>query len=442
MLVALASSFGMAMKQLDVTTAYLNGSIDEEILMEPPHGLTNSLECIFQSEGYSKDLKQKATIMLDRLKIGNQVCLLKKSLYGLRQAGRNWHLKLDEVLRRFGAMPSKSDACVYQLGQGEESLLIAVYVDDILLVARDPGKFSKVCEYLAREFEIKDLGEPKYCLDIEFNRRGNEIALHQRGYIAEILERFGMTDCKPVSSPMDVNSKLSALMEDPSDDERKLPFRELVGALMYMAVATRPDIAHAVSSLSQFNNGFGQRHWTAAKRVLRYLKGTADIGLVYRPSNESLVGYVDADWAGCPIDRRSYTGYAFLLSNGVISWDSRKQRTVALSSTEAEFMGMSDAAKEAIYLRSFLFQLGFRKLADVKLLNDNLGALKLAKNHTFHSKTKHIDLRYHFIREAIRNEHFKVEYTPTEEMVADVMTKGLSGPKNRRFIELMGLGSI
>lgn len=343
------------------------------------------------------------------------------------------------MLRRFGAIPSKSDPCVYYIGQGEESLLIAVYVDDILVLARDLDRIVEMGKFLAQEFEMKDLGEP--VVSASNSRDRITKSLYQKGYVTEILERFGMTDCKPVNSPMDVNAKLSTPADNPSD-EKKLPYRELVGALMYLAIATRPDIAHAVSVLSQFNNCYEQRHWIAAKRVLRYLKGTVDFGLTFGSSDELLTGYVDADWAGCPIDRRSYTEFVFVLSGSVISWDSKKQRTVALSTTEAEFMGMTEAAKESIYLQSFLGQLGFHELTTVKLFNDNMGALKLTENHTFHSKSKHIDLRYHFIRDAIQKNHLKVKYISTDDMLANVMTKGLFGPKHRRCAKLMGLRSI
>lgn len=257
--------------------------------------------------------------MLKKLEYENRVCLLKKSLYGLRQAGRNWHIKLDSVLRGYGAILSKSDLCVYYIRQGEESLLIAIYVDDILILAKDPNKITKVKEHLAKDFELGDLGQPQYCLGTEFSKFNGKIALHQKGYIMDILERYGMSECKPVSTPIDVNTKLSAMTEEPSNDEKKLPYRELIGALMYLAVSTRPDIAHAVSSLSQFNNKYGQGHWSVAKRVLRYLRGTINVELVYRSSKKSLTGYVNADWGGCLIDRRSYTGYAFALSGGIIS---------------------------------------------------------------------------------------------------------------------------
>ena len=442
LLVALAANYGMTIKQLDVTTAYLNGVIKEEIFMETPKYLTEALETVIHRERSCSEIRIKAEKMLQELETGDKVCLLKKSLYGLRQSGRSWHEKLDEMMRKFGATPTNADPCVYYIGQGEDALLIAVYVDDILVISRNKGKITKFKEYLSQKFEIKDLGEPKYCLGIEFTRDGNRIAMQQRGYIRDVLERFRMTDSKPVSTPMDVNVKLIKADRDSNVEDTKLPFRELVGALMYLAIATRPDIAYAVSALSQFNTCFGETHWTAAKRVLRYLKGSAELGLVFEPGAESLKGYVDADWASCSMDRRSYTGYTFILGNGAVSWESKKQRTVALSSTEAEYMGLAEAAKETMHLREFLKELGFENLANATVLNDNMGAKRLAENPIFHARTKHIDVRHHFVREALQKKQLKLEHVSTDDMVADMLTKALPRPKHQRCLNMLGLGSL
>lgn len=237
-----------------------------------------------------------------------------------------------------------------------------------------------------------------------------------------------MSDCKPVSIPLTPGMKLSKTHDD-NDHEEVFPYRELIGALMYAALGTRPDIAHAVSALSQFNSCARQEHWGAAKRVLRYLKGTMDLGLRFTNDDQSLRGYVDADWANCIIDRRSYTGSVFILNGAAISWESRKQRTIALSSTEAEYMAVTDAAKEAIYLINFLKDLGLPDLARVTIFNDNQGAGKLAENPVFHSRSKHIDVRHHFIRDVLKRHPVKLLYLPTEQMIADALTKGLPGPK-------------
>jgi len=229
-----------------------------------------------------------------------------------------------------------------------------------------------------------------------------------------------------------------------NDEERskldiEIPYRELVGALTYLSVTTRPDISFAVSELGQFNNCYNNSHWTAAKRVLRYLKGTKDLGLIYEPGLKPLIGFVDSDWGSCTIDRRSHTGYTFLLGGGPISWDSRKQKTVALSSTEAEYMALTDATKEAIFLSRFLASLNLKDLASVKLYSDNMGALKLAKNPVFHARSKHIDIRVHFIREILKNGDIEVNHISTDDMAADILTKKLARPKHEACVKMLGL---
>lgn len=208
---------------------------------------------------------------------------------------------------------------------------------------------------------------------------------------------------------------------------------------MYLAVCTRPDIAHAVSYLSQYNDCHDSSHWSAAKRVLRYLKGTRNVGLSFKKTTKSLIGYVDANWANCLDDRKSYTGFVFMMAGNPISWESRKQPTTALSSTEAEYMALSEATKEAVYLQSFLLELGMTAVQKVKLFSDNCGAIKLADNPIHHNRSKHIDVRHHFVRGALQSGRIEVVYKPTEHMAADVLTKGLSRSKHRKCTELLGL---
>jgi len=217
-----------------------------------------------------------------------------------------------------------------------------------------------------------------------------------------------------------------------------VPYQSLIGALMWLAVTTRPDIAYAVSALSQYNTNFGKQHWIAAKRVLRYLKGTQTHCLRYKRSGQDLVGYADADWAANIDDRRSFTGFAFKFASAAISWESRKQRTVALSSTEAEYMALSDSSKEAVHLRSFLKEvLGLLKTTII--YNDNQGAGQLARNPVFHKRTKHVDIRHHFVRELVEEGTISVNYIPTTEMPADILTKGLGASKHNTCKTSLGI---
>lgn len=254
----------------------------------------------------------------------------------------------------------------------------------------------------------------------------------------DILKRYGMEDCKPISTPMEANTTFEDVM--PNDKEMaKFPYRSLMGSLLYLAIGTRPDITFAVNYLSQFNNKYGEAHWKAAKRILRYLKGTIDMKLSYRKTDQPLIAYADADWGNCPIDRRSFSGTAFLMSGGAITWESRKQRTVATSSTEAEFLCLTEAIKETIYLRRLFENLGYPIEGAVVLKNDNQGALKLIESQVNNRRTKHIEIRQAFIREAINNGQVKVEYMPTEEMPADVLTKSTPREKHYKCSSALGL---
>lgn len=437
-LMALSSKFNLNVTQLDVTTAYLYGDIDVKLYMELPELFRETVDTILEEEK-NPSILIKAREMSRRLTKGNQVCELNRALYGLKQAGRQWHEKLTSVLKEAGLLPTHSDPCMYT--DKNEMTFVLVYVDDLLIATKDRLKEKQIIQILSNRFKIKNLGQPKFCLGIEINKTRGSTHLTQSSYIRELLEKFNMIDCKPVSTPLAVGTNLHEFQMDEKDSEPKPPYRALVGALMYLAVATRPDIAHAVSILSQFNERNSNIHWIAAKRVLRYLKGTIDQGLVYAPDEHTLRGYVDADWANNTNDRRSYTGYTFLLAGAAITWESRKQRTVALSSTEAEYLGLSAAAKESIYLIQFMKELGFDSIASVDLFNDNNGAIKLAENASFHPKTKHIDIRHHYIREVLKKEPVTLSHLPTEHMIADVLTKGLPRTKHDYCSRGMGIFS-
>lgn len=245
-----------------------------------------------------------------------------------------------------------------------------------------------------------------------------------------------MSDCKPVSTPFERNHCLDKTNAEKCRND--LPYRQLLGSLMYLSVLTRPDITFAVNFLSQFNNSYSDLHWKCAKRILRYLKGTRSLHLEYSYDNSELLGFADADFAGNCIDRRSYTGFIFKWAGGAVSWECKKQYTVALSTTEAEYMAISEASKEAIYFRNVLHEfLGYYNC--ITVFNDNQSAQKLAENTLVNKRSKHIDVRYHFIREAISNKLCCLEYLPTNEMPADVLTKALCSVKHNKFCSMLGL---
>ena len=397
----------MKIEHLDVKTAFLNGDLKERVLMEIPEG--------FGNEGNK-----------------GKVCLLKKALYGLKQSPRAWYEKINDTLLNIGLKKSKYEPCVYYDGEknSESLLIVALFVDDLFVFSKSEEKRKKLKETLISKFEMTDLGLAKNMLGIRVTQTKEGITWDQKAYVEKLLSKFNMTDCKPVATPLE--GKLSC---GEASEDLDVPYQELIGSLMYLSVCTRPDICHTLSYLSQFNKSHGIEHWKAAKRVLRYLKGSLDFKLKFEKTGKPIYGFVDSDWASDE-DRKSYTGYVFKFGGSAVSWESRKQSLVALSSTEAEYIGLTEAAKEATFLRNFLGEyVEFQE--PMILYNDNQSAQKLSSNPVFHKRTKHIDIKYHFVREVLQNGVVKIEYLPTEEMVADILTKPLCRVKHLKFCKLM-----
>lgn len=412
-LLALAVNFDMDVEHMDVKTAFLNGDLKETVYMEQPNGLK---------------IKGKE----------NYVFKLNKAIYGLKQASKAWYDKIDKALTDLQFRKSLSEPCVYiKSSEAGDPLILAIYVDDILIFSKNTPTKRKLKEELMKKFEMKDLGKAELILGMCLRQEQNRIVLDQKNYIQRVLELFNMTECKPVSTPLENGIKL----EKGDECDPRSRYRSLIGCIMYIAVCTRPDIAYAASLLSQYNNCYSETHWKAAKRVLRYLKGTIDYTIVYEKSTFCVDGYIDADWASNQLDRRSYTGYVFKIGESAVSWESRKQRTVALSSTEAEYMALSEGAKEAKFIRSLLYEcLG--KWLTVTLYNDSQSAQKLCNSQIHHNRSKHIDIRHHFVREVIYCKIVKLEYMPTECMPADVLTKSLCKDKHCNCVCNLGLKTV
>lgn len=394
----------------DADCAYLNGILKETIFMRQPPGYEDGTD---------------------------RVCRLGKTLYGLKQSGREWHEKLDGSFTKEGFDHLDADRCVYVRQQGERLAITPVHVDDMLMTAT-PGEEEVVKAELGRHFKIKDLGPTKQFLGMEIarDRPQGTLKVMQVGQVKRALTRFGMEDATPVGTPLDSNIKL---LKAPGDEEvdrvLQAEYQSLIGSIMYIALGTRPDIAFAVQHLSQFSSNPMPDHLTAAKQVLRYLKGTADVGLQYGPNtldNLQLVGYTDADWAGDANDRKSVSGFVFLLGGNIISWGAKKQPTVALSSMEAEYMALSHATREAIWLRNELGELGIVQDGPTPVYVDNQGTIAFSKLQDFHGRSKHIDVRHHFVRECIARGDIEVSYVPTAENLADIFTKAL--PRERFVI--------
>ncbi|UYV76870.1 hypothetical protein LAZ67_14002267 [Cordylochernes scorpioides] len=400
---ALAVEYDLLVHQMDVQSAFLNGDVKEEIYMTQPEN--------FESKKYPR-----------------RVCKLKKAIYGLKQAGMTWHANLDSVLKEMGLEQMKTDNCVY-IKHHEGILLVAIYVDDLIIAAEREDTLISFKESMKKIFKIKDLGKINYCLGIRIQtKKDGSISIDQEKYIEELLAKYRMKEAKPISKPMDSNSKLTKIssIEGENEPVKKEEYQSLIGSLIYLSVSTRPDIAYAVSALGQFSNDPRRQHWNAAKRVLRYLKGTLCLKITYEKTNETLYGCVDADWGGNLADRKSQTGLVFFLAGGPIAWESKKQQTVALSSTESEYIALCEAGKEAVYLRALLDEMGFGELLNepTVLKTDNQGAQQLARNPVHHARTKHIDIKWHYIRSICSDGLIEVVHIPTQENVADILTKG------------------
>jgi hypothetical protein len=332
---------------------------------------------------------------------------------------------------------SEKEPCIFVRKNGKKLLVIALYVDDMLFFSDDDAECTNVKEQLMTDFKMKDLGEAKYALGIRISQSNQEITLDQEEYIDELLRRFNMKDCKGVSTPMVPNVKLEKQGTFP---KKGLPYQSLIGSVMFLAVNTRPDIVFAVNYLSQFNNCYSVEHWEAAKRILRYLKSTTSIKLVYKATGKNIFGFVDANWGGDCDDKdtKSYSGYVFIWGNAAISWETSKQRSSAVSSTESEYMAISEAAKEAVFLREFTSEL-LGKENQILIFNDNQSALFLSEQNAFHKRSKHIKIRYNFVRELIEEGEIKLDYCPSHEMLADLFTKPLYKVKFNNFVSELGL---
>jgi hypothetical protein len=378
---ALAALEDMEIHQMDVKTAFLNGELEEEIYMEQPQG--------FVHQGGE-----------------HLVCKLQKSLYGLKQSPRAWNQKLDAFLKSIEFMKSEADPSVYIAQVGDVKFFIVVYVDDLILVCNNQNKLFEVKEELNQKFEMKDLGELHFFLGMEVERNRDERLLHinQIKYLKEILKRFRMEECKPIGVPFDPKVKLQRNANG-NDESKGFPYQQAVGSLMYAMLCTRPDLAYPISVLSQHMVNPNMEHWMAVKRIFRYLQGTLQMKLQFgaTPSKE-VFGYCDVDWGGDLEDRRSTTWFVFIIGGGAISWSSKRQPTIALSTTEAEYMANTQATKEAIWITKLMMDLGYMEEKKVMVIRcDNQGAISLTKNPTHHAGTKHIDVQHHFVQEQVEN---------------------------------------
>ena len=422
-ILAIANQHDLEVHQMDVCSAFLNGNLDEDIYMAQPEGYVDQNN-------------------------PNLVCKLKKSIYGLKQAARCWNDVLHEYLLSDGYKRSDADPCVYtkiiKKNGRNVIMLIAVYVDDTILASNDKDVLSTEKEKLSERFEMDDRGEIHYLLGMRIQRDRNSkiLTIDQSLYLEKVLDRFGMLNCNPVSTPLETGKKFQKVKENDEVFDTQL-YQSAVGSLIYATICTRPDLCASVGVLSQHMAKPGSEHWSGIKRIFRYLKGTLTYGLKFVASDDfQLYGYSDSDWAGDVETRKSTSGYVFRLGGATISWRSKKQSVVALSSTEAEYIALASAVQEAVWLRNLLSDLTSKQVKPTVIYEDNQGAIALCKNPIDHSRMKHIDIKFHYTRDAVNKNVILVEYCTTKDMVADAFTKGLPRPAFEKLRVQMGVDAI
>jgi len=421
-ILAIAAIEDLELESVDISTAFLNGDIDTEIYVEQPEG--------FQERG------------------PGWVWRLLKSLYGLKQSPRLWNQKLHAALQDMGFIRTRSDHSVYIYVRDGVRMIIPIFVDDLTLVSKSMAAINKVKQELGERFKLRDLGPTESLLGIKItrDRAKRTLCLSQRQYIIEALERYRLSDCTPVKTPMEPGLRLSKDMAPKTPEEeaqmKGTPYMNAVGSLMYLAITTRPDIAYAVGVLCRFNQNPGVIHWKAVKHLFRYLKGTMDEKLVYSPtiSDEPFTSFSDADHGGNPDNGKSTSGHLIRIGTGAVSWSSKLQPVVALSTTEAEYIAAVHAGKEVIWLRHLLIELGYDLPSPSRLQVDNQSAISVAKNPEHHGRMKHLDLRFFWLKDEVEAGVIELVHTPTDEMAADELTKALPRVKVDRSKRMMGLG--
>lgn len=391
-LLSIAAREKFEIQQFDVKTAFLYGELDEDIYMEVPEGVQ-------AASGY--------------------VCKLNKSLYGLKQASRCWNKKFTSFLLTYGFKPCYSDNCIFVGQFNNYKVVLLLYVDDALLFSKCKHVLSVIIKDLMMSFKIKVLNLSSF-VGMDICKSSESIVIHQKQYVEQLIDKFCMSDANPCSTPADNNVVLTK-----SSDvcEINFPYREAVGALLFLASVSRPDIAFAVNIVSRYINNPNQSHVNAVKRIIRYLIKTKNVCIKYTGFTE-LIGFSDADYGSDLDSRRSNTGYVFMMNNGPVTWCSRKQNTVALSTTESEYMAAAEAAKELLWLQQLLVDIGEAQQS-ISLCIDNQSAIKLIHNPVFHRRSKHIDIRYNFIREKVESKSISIVYVSSANQLADFLTKAL-----------------
>jgi hypothetical protein len=412
-LLAIATMCDYEVRQIDFVTAFLNAELSDEIYMRQPKEFDDGT---------------------------GRICRLKKGLYGLKQAPRAWNIKLVKIFTTLGFTQLKSDTSVFKKQTPSGFIWVAVFVDDCLLIGTSIKELNELENQIASQYKIKILGNLQKIIGMQWTRdRSSKTSfLHQTDYASQIVSQFGFDNVKPENTPA---------LDYPENENAKLPcdkekYQQAVGSLIYLSTQTRPDIMYAVSKASEYMSNPNQHAWTNVKRIFRYLQSTKDYGILFKGNNDlKVVAYADADFAGDVATRKSRSGNTVLLCNGAVCWYSKKQKAVATSTVAAEYVSTATAAQEVIWVKQLLDELDVK--VDTPLIHaDNMGAISIAHDPTQHQLTKHIDIKYHYLRDQVNLGNIKVEYCSTISMIADIFTKALNFVKFKLFRDGLGLISM
>ncbi|GJX26151.1 retrotransposon protein, putative, ty1-copia subclass [Tanacetum coccineum] len=424
-LISIAAFYDYEIWQMDVKTAFLNGYLDEDIYMVQPEG--------FVDPNHPR-----------------KVCKLQRSIYGLKQASRSWNKRFDEEIKRFGFDQNLNEPCVYQKASGSNVTFLILYVDDIIIMENHIPSLQSVKDYLGKCFAMKDLGEATFILGIKIYRDRSKrlIGLGQNAYMDKILKRYKMDNSKrghiPMQERLDLNKTQGASTPKEVKRMQNVPYASVVGSIMYAVRCTRPDVAFAQNITSRFQQNPGESHWTAVKNILKYLRNTKDMFLVYggNPEAELRVDcYCDAGFETDRDDTKSQTRYVFILNGGAVDWKSSKQSTTAMSATEAEYIAASEAAMEAVWIRKFISGLGIVPTINepIRMFCDNSAALHFANEPGVQKGARHYHRRYHYVRESIALGEIRFLKVHTDDNLVDPFTKALSKGKLTQHARSMGL---
>ncbi|GJR06676.1 retrovirus-related pol polyprotein from transposon TNT 1-94 [Tanacetum coccineum] len=411
---AFAAHMNMVIYQMDVKTAFLNGNLREEVYVSQPDGFVDP----------------------DK---PNHVYKLKKALYGLKQAPRAWYDMLSSFLISNDFSKGSVDPTLFIRREGNELILVQIYVDDIIFAASTPELCDLFAKIMCSKFKMSMMGKISFFLGLQISQSPRGIFINQSKYALESLKKYGYESCDLVDTPMVEKSKLDEDKEGKAVDPSH--YRGMIGTLLYLT-ASRPDLQFAICMCARYQARPTEKHLNAVKRIFRYLKGTVHRGLWYpKDSSFALTAFADADHAGCQDTRRSTSGSIQLLGDRLVSWSSKRQKSAAISSTEAEYIALSGCCAQVLWMRSQLTDYGFG-FNKIPMYCDNKSAIALCCNNVQHSRSKHIDIRFHFIKEHVENGVIELYFVNTEYQLADIFTKALGRERIEFLINKLGMRSF